>query len=144
MNIVSIYSLFPTEKDCIKHIEKVRWPDKPICPYCKSTNTTSIPSEDRHHCNTCKTAFSVTVRTIFHHTHLPLQKWLLAVNIILNAKKGISSRQLSREVLVNKDTAWRMGTKIRDAMNERWQCDLLIGIVEANKTYAGGNPRNGN
>ena len=28
-------------------------------------------------CIACRTAFSVTVGTIFHHTHMPLQKWCL-------------------------------------------------------------------
>ena len=81
MNIVRIYELFPTESDCIAHLEKVRWKVKPICPYCGSDRTTAAPTEQRHHCNNCKTSFSVTVGTIFHHTHLPLQKWLLAVSV---------------------------------------------------------------
>ena len=40
MNIVRIYELFPTESDCIAHLEKVRWNGKPICPYCRSDRTT--------------------------------------------------------------------------------------------------------
>ena len=90
MNIVRIYELYPTEADCIRHLERVRWPKKAVCWYCKSENTTPVPAERRHHCNNCNTSFSVTVGTIFHHTHLPLQKWFLAVCLILNAKKGIS------------------------------------------------------
>ena len=66
----------------------------------------------------CKTGFSVTVRTIFHHTHLPLQKWFLAVMLMLNAKKGLSALQLSRDLDVNKNTAWRIAMQIRKAMNQ--------------------------
>ena len=98
--------------------------------------------EMRHHCNNCKTSFSVTVGTIFHHTHLPLQKWFLALSLILNAKKGISSRQLARDIEVTKDTAWLMQMRIRDAMIE--QGELLSGIVEMDETYIGGKPRKGN
>jgi len=87
------------------------------------------------------TSFSVTVGTIFHKTHLPIQKWFLAVSLILNAKKGVSSRQLSRDLQVNKDTAWRISMQIRRAMNERIQRELLQGIVEADETYIGGKPR---
>jgi transposase-like protein len=143
MDIVRIYEIFPTQNDCIDHLETVRWRNKPQCPYCKSTNTTPLPKEKRHHCNNCNTSFSVTVGTIFHHTHLPLQKWFLATTLILNAKKGISSRQLSRDLHVNKDTAWRISMKIRDAMREREQRNLLTGIVEADETYIGGKPRKG-
>ncbi len=72
MNIVEIFETFPTQADCIRHLEKARWGDTATCPYCTSTRT--IPNADRHYCYECKTSFSVTVGTIFHHTHLPLQK----------------------------------------------------------------------
>lgn len=42
MNIIQIFKKFPTQKSCIKHLEKVRWGDKPICVYCGSTNTAII------------------------------------------------------------------------------------------------------
>lgn len=142
MNIVSIYRQFPTESDCIAHLERVRWSGVPVCPYCKSVRTSPMPSEHRHHCNGCNTTFSVTVDTIFHHTHLPLQKWLLAISLVLNAKKGISARQLGRDLEVNKNTAWYMGMRIRNAIIE--QGELLRGIVEMDETYIGGKPRKGN
>ena len=143
MNIVRIYQLYPAEADCIAHLEKVRWNGKPVCPYCKSTKTTALPDEQRHHCNACNTSFSVTVGTIFHHTHLPLQKWFLAITIVLNAKKGLSARQLARDLEVNKNTGWRMGMQIRAAMAEGEQRELLKGLVEADETYIGGKPRKG-
>jgi transposase-like protein len=129
MNIVSIYKIFPTEKDCLNHLEKVRWNNKPKCPYCQSTNQTPSPKEERYHCNNCNIAFSVTVGTIFHHTHLPLQKWFLALSLVLNAKKGISARQLGRDLEVNKDTAWRIAMKIRQAMTQQAQREFLTGVV---------------
>jgi len=144
MDIVTIYETFPTKDDCLAHIEKVRWGDTPTCPYCKSPNQTPMPKEIRYHCNNCNTSFSVTVGTIFHHTHLPLQKWFLAISIILNAKKGLSARQLGRDLHVNKDTAWRMAMKIRQAMTQHEQRDLLTGVVEADEAYIGGKPRKGN
>jgi transposase-like protein len=140
MNIVKIYEKFPTEGDCISHIENVRWQGKPICPYCGSDRVSA--NEHRHHCNNCNTGFSVTVNTIFHHTHLPLQKWFLAISLVLNAKKGLSARQLARDLEVNKNTAWYMGMRIRNAMFE--QGELLRGIVEMDETFIGGKPRKGN
>ena len=141
MNIRTVYKKFPTEADCIAHIERVHWGGKPVCPYCKSTRTTPMPKESRHHCNSCNTTFSVTVDTIFHHTHLDLQVWFLAISLVLNAKKGISARQLARDLEVNRNTGWYMGMRIRNAMFE--QPHLLRGIVEADECYVGGNPRPG-
>ena len=142
MNIVEIFETFPTQADCIQHLEKARWGDGPaVCPYCTSRNTAI--SERRHRCYDCRTGFSVTVGTIFHHTHMPLQKWFLAVMLILNARKGLSSMQLSRDLKVNKNTAWRIAMQIRKAMTQAEQRHLLTGIVEMDETYVGGKPRKG-
>jgi transposase-like protein len=141
MNIVSIYRKFPTEESCIAHLEAVKWKGRPVCPYCKSTKSTPLPKEFRHHCNTCNTTYSVTVGTIFHNTKLDLQKWFLGVTLMLNAKKGLSARQLARDLEVNKNTAWFMAMRIRKAMLDNG--DLLRGIVEMDETYVGGKPRRG-
>lgn len=141
MNIIQIYKMFPAQEDCLNHIENVRWGNKPICPYCESPNHSKMPKENRYHCNKCNTSFSVTVSTIFHNTKLPLQKWFLAISIILNAKKGVASRQLARDIEVTKDTAWRMQMQIRKAMGQ--YKELLQGIIEMDETYVGGKPRPG-
>ncbi|MHB8853263.1 MAG: IS1595 family transposase [Ignavibacteriaceae bacterium] len=140
MNIIQIYKIFPTQQDCIKHLEIVRWNNKPTCPYCKSLKSTPYKDNKRHHCNNCKTSYSVTVGTIFHKTKIDLQKWFLAVSLVLNAKKGISSRQLSRDLEVNKNTGWFLLMRISKAMLQ--DAKLLSGIVEADETYIGGKNNN--
>ena len=57
--------------------------------------------QHRHRCYTCKTAFSFTVGTILHHTHMPLQKRFLAVSLMLNPKKGLGQNEHTE--LKNKD-----------------------------------------
>lgn len=140
MNIIQIYKQFPKEKDCLDHLEKIRWSGKPICPYCKSDRITPVPKENRHHCNACNTSYSVTVRTIFHKTKVDLQKWFLAVSIVLNAKKGISARQMARDIEVNKNTAWYMLMRIRRAMIDNGE--LLKNLIECDETYIGGKNKN--
>jgi transposase-like protein len=143
MNIISVFEEFPTQDSCVDHLELIRWPSGPQCSYCNSHSVTSVPEAKRHHCNNCNTSFSVTVGTIFHHTHLPLQKWFLGISLILNAKKGISARQLARDLDVNRNTGWRMAMQIRKAMSQKLDRDLLTGIVEADECYVSGKPRKG-
>lgn len=142
MDIIQIFEDFPTHESCIKHLEEARWGDMPFCPYCASIKV--APHLKRWRCYDCKTSFSVMVGTIFHHTHLPLQKWFLAINLILNAKKGLSALQLSRDIHVNKNTAWRISMQIRKAMTQADQRELLTGVIEMDETYVGGKPRKGN
>lgn len=140
MNIIQIYKQFPKNEDCLRHLELVRWKGKPQCPYCKSFRSTKTKEDLRHHCNNCNTTFNVTVDTIFHNTKLDLQKWFLAISLMLNAKKGISARQLSRDIEVNKNTAWYMLMRLRKAFLE--SPELLNGIIEADETYVGGKDKN--
>lgn len=137
MDIAEVYERFPAEADCIAHLEEARWKGKPICPYCGSDRVTPMPKEHRHHCNNCNTTFSVTVGTIFHRTHLPLQKWFLALSLILNARKGCSARQLARELDINKNTAWYLSTRVRKAMIESAQRDLLQRLAGTDEAHIG-------
>lgn len=140
MNIIQVYKQFPTQEVCIKHLEEVRWHGVPVCPYCGSTLSTIVVKENRHHCNHCNLSYSVTVGTIFHKTKVDLQKWFLAISLVLNAKKGISARQLARDIEVNKNTGWFMLMRVRDALRDNGE--LLHGIVEADETYIGGKEKN--
>ncbi len=142
MNLIEVFNKYPTQKDCIEYLEKIKWQEKPICPYCKSNKSHRMPAENRHYCHNCLTSYRVTVGTIFHDTRLPLQKWFLAISLIMNAKKGIASRQLAKDIQVTKDTAWSIQMRIRKAMIET--PSLLTGIVEMDETYIGGKPRKSN
>lgn len=142
MNIIQIYRQFPTQEACIRHLEKVRWGDTPVCAYCGSDNTYPLKGELRHHCNACRKSFSVTVGTIFFDTRLPMQKWFLAIALMLNAKKGISSRQLARDLELPVKTAWSLAHRIRKAMKD--DGTLLAGVVEMDECYLGGKARKHN
>ena len=98
----------------------------------------------RWNCHDCKTSFKVTHGTVFHGTKISLQKWFLAISLILNAKKGISSYQLQRDLDLNQKTAWFILTRIRAEMANKVNSILLQGIIEADETYIGGKPRKPN
>ncbi|MFB8792165.1 MAG: IS1595 family transposase [Potamolinea sp.] len=117
--------------DCLALLEKIRWGGTPKCPYCDSTNATAYKHECRYHCNACFTSYSVTVGTLFHKTHVDLNKWFLAIRLVLNSPRGISVRQLAKEIGVNKNTAAYMLERIRKAMIE--EPDLLQNLVEIHK-----------
>lgn len=69
----------------------------------------------RHHCNACNTSFSVTVNTIFHNTRIPMQKWLAAITLYMEDEKKITVRKLADALEVNKNTAWAMLNRLKEA-----------------------------
>jgi transposase-like protein len=138
MNILEAIKKFPDQETCIHYLETLRWQNEPECPYCKSKQSSKRHETQRHQCNGCNRSYSVLVGTIFESTKLPLPQWFLAITLILNAKKGLSSRQLSRDLGINRNTGWYLQMRIRKAMQEGEDGGLFKGIVEIDETYLGG------
>lgn len=134
MNLIEITNKFPTELDAIKHFEKIRWRKKPECSYCGSDNIGSRNKDGRFHCKDCQKTFSVTTNTNIHNTRLPLKTWLFAFGVISDAKKGISAKQLERNLGIHYETAWVMYHKIRDLMSIENEGISLDDIVEMDTT----------
>ncbi len=129
MEIDQVYQKFPTKDECLSHLEKLLWRGKPTCPYCNSMRATPLQKEHRYHCHSCNTSYSVTTRTVFHRTHLPLQKWFLAISLLLGERRPISTRKLSEALNVNRNTAWLITSRIDRALIEAKQRALLRALV---------------
>ncbi|RKU14650.1 hypothetical protein C6501_07850 [Candidatus Poribacteria bacterium] len=153
MNLIEVMERFPDQESCIEHLERIRWRGTPVCPYCGSVSVApknESQEEDgvgrvgRWNCHDCKASFKVTHGTVFHGTKIQLQKWFLAIALIVNAKKSLSSHQLSRDLDMNQKSAWYLMTRIRAEMAKKTNALLLQGIIEADETYIGGKPRKAN
>ena len=48
----------------------------------------------------------MTEGRIFNDTHLSLEKWYMAVALMVNAKKGVSAKQLQRDLGTAYKTSW--------------------------------------
>ena len=92
----------------------------------------------RWNCHSCKSSFNVLSGTIFEKTRIELQKWFLAISLIVNTDKSISSHQLSRDLDLNQKTAWYMAMRIRKVMVDNG--GLLSGIVDADEADIDGKP----
>ena len=146
MNLVIIFERFPDQEACIEHMERIRFSAQAYCPLCggmKVSRKSDGARIGRWNCRDCKSSFNVLSGTIFEKTRLPLQKWFLAIGLIVNAKKSVSSCQLARDLGLNQKSAWYMQQRIRSAMATT-QGAMLQGIIEADETYVGGKPRKKN
>lgn len=145
-SIMDVFERFGTEERCVAHLARVRWPQGVECPKCNSKRMSEFEAPGKtgkmrhlYECLDCSYQFSVTVGTIFHNSHLPLTKWFLAIYMICSAKKGVSAKQLQRDLHVTYKTAWYMAHRIRLAMQEDADfCAKFSGDVEVDETYIGG------
>ena len=142
-SILEFQKHFNTDEKCRLFLEKQRWGNTPACCFCASTNVRRLKNGKRFQCNEkeCRKQFSVTVGTIAENTKIPLTKWFLAMYILANHSKGISSLQLASWLDVTQKTAWFLNHRIRQMLTEKAP-DLLDGIVEVDETWVGGKEGN--
>jgi len=132
-------------------LESERWPNGPVCPHCSCTvayKLTPKPSKKGKHvrkgvykCRDCEQQFTVTVNTIFEDSHIPLNKWLLAVHLLCASKKGMSAHQLHRMLGVTYKSAWFMAHRVRYMMGQPSFKEKLQGTIECDETYVGGKTK---
>ena len=131
-----------------EHLERIRWPEGPVCPFCGSVNRAyETKKVGRYRCGEpeCRKDFTVTVGTLFERSHIPLNVWFQAVYLLCSSKKGMSAHQLHRMLSVTYKTAWFMAHRIREAMRDGKFPGPLGGenkVVEADETYVGGKAKN--
>lgn len=152
---------FQDEDKAREYLEAMRWPDGTICPHCgligeaykltpkvkafeeiKATRKRiRKPRKGLWKCAGCRKQFTVTVKTIFEDSHIPLHKWLLAIHLLCASKKGMSAHQLMRMLDIRQyKSAWFMAHRIRYAMTGELP-EKMTGIIEADETYIGGRRR---
>src|SRR5438105_403892 len=152
LNLATLGKHFSDEDTAREFLELMRWPNGPVCPRCKSTVAYRLsPRVESKRpvrkgvlkCKGCRKQFTVTVGTIFEDSHIPLNKWLLAIHLLCSSKKGMSAHQLMRMLgLKSYKSAWFMAHRIRYAMEQGSFANKLSGIVEVDETYVGGKAKN--
>ena len=146
---------FASEEACHEYLEAARWPNGVKCLICGHSKVSKFtvkgrvreyadgtvkttPDRFMYQClnGACKYQFATTTGTLFSDTKLPLSKWMLGIALMVNAKKGLSAKQMERDLDVSYKTAWFLSHRIRKAMEEG--VNMFSGTVELDETYVGG------
>ena len=124
---------------------QMRWPEtngEAVCPQCGHDETYKITTRRKFKCKNCHHQFSVTSGTIFASRKMDFVDLLAAICILVNASKGVSMIQLSRDLDCQYKTAFVLAHKLREAMAMEVQTgEVLEGHVEIDGAYFGGHIR---
>ena len=133
------------EEKAYDTFKAMRWIDgEPVCPKCGCFEAYEITTRRKFKCKGCYAQFSVTSGTIFASRKMAFVDLLAAICIFVNAVKGISALQLSRDLDCQYKTAFVMAHKLREALAAEVAEHELSGEVEIDGAYFGGHIRPAN
>ena len=144
LSLAELFRMFPDDETARKWFERVRWPDGPYCPVCRSYNVQSDIKHKTmtHRCRDCadKTMFSLRVGTVMQGSRLGYQTWAIAIYLVTTNLKGVSSMKLHRDLKITQKSAWHLAHRIRKTFETPG--DFFAGPVEVDETYIGGLEKN--
>lgn len=145
MSIPEFLRSFGTEAQCAEAVKVARWPSGFRCTRCNSADHYVVGHGARKlfQCNGCRHQASLISGSLMEHTKLPLTTWFLAIYLLSQAKTGLSSLALKRQLGVSYPTAWLMQQKINRAMGQQESTHRLDGEVQIDDAYLGGERAGG-
>lgn len=121
-----LFKVFPDQETARTYLESRLWPHGARCPVCGLGDRIAARADGYYRCNQCREDFTVRTGTIFERSHVPLHKWLHAMYLMLTARKGVSSMQLSKELSITQKSAWFVLHRLREACGK--ELDKLRAI----------------
>jgi hypothetical protein len=139
LSLPNFFTAYGTEEQCAAALFKWRWPSEFICPECgHADGYTEVKTRGLLQCKHCRHQTSLTAGTIFAYSKLPLTTWFLAMYLLTQQKNAISTLELKRQLGVSYPTAWSVKHKLLQVMLERDAKRQLIGVIEIDDAYWGG------
>lgn len=140
MSLLEFSSRYGSESQCTQALVALRWPQGFRCPRCGGAEHCRVQHGGRllFQCNACRRQTSVTAGTLMDSSKLPLRCWFLAIYLISQAKTGLSSLTLKRQLGVDYRTAWMLHHKLMVAMADEDAKERLEGAIQMDDAYLGG------
>ncbi|HXK39009.1 MAG TPA: IS1595 family transposase [Candidatus Paceibacterota bacterium] len=112
--IVSLQKQFPDDGACLQFIFDALYRRRCSC----KGEFKRISGRRQFQCSKCRFQIAPAAGTIFHKSETSLVLWFHAILAFLNAKGGISAKQLERDLEISYKCAWRILGLIRRILDD--------------------------
>ena len=119
MNILEFMAQFPDEDSCKEYYYQKRLKEGVTCKKCQCQRHHWLASIEQFHCRCC--GFRTTLRsgTVMENSRLSFQTWFLIFFLMTNTKKGLSAREMQRQLGHKRyTTIWAIMHRIRKKMDK--------------------------
>jgi len=125
---------YSTEEACIDTMFKIKWPHGFRCPRCKNPYATTISTRrlPLYECRACHYQASLICGTVMEGSRTTLMKWFQAIYLMSNPSSSLNAVKLAAIIKVTYKTAWLMMHKLRHAISQFDNKQLLQQIVRIN------------
>src|ERR1035441_8148722 len=134
---------FANPDNCREYLVAHRWADGVTCPRCGSKKVLFQAKYNRWQCGSKHDLrqFTAKTGTIFEDSPIGLDKWLMAMWMVVNCKNGVSSYEIHRSLGITQKTAWFLDHRIRLMLEDEYAAKLS-GMIEMDETFIGGKVKN--
>ena len=143
-SLIALMGRFPNEEAACAWLEERMWPfGERHCPRCGCVGRVQGVRSKKpmpYRCSECRQYFSLRTGTLMEGSYIPLHKWLVAIYLLMEGSKGISSVKLGEWLGLQQKSAWYLAHRIREAMDG--ELAEFAGPVEMDETYIGGKEKN--
>ena len=144
LSMIQLFEKFPDEEAAAKWFEDELWPDGDrFCPHCGCYGSIQdVPKAKPmpYRCGDCGKYFSLRTNSVMARSNLPLRTWAIAMYLMMEHPKGVSSVQLAKDLGITQKSARHLAHRIREGFDYKGKC--FEGPVEVDETYIGGKEKN--
>lgn len=136
MTVLEFVDMFPDEQSCRDDFKVKREKEGVICKKCQNVDHYWLLSKEQWECKRCYFRTTLRSGSVMESSKLPVRTWYLAMMFMTFTKKGISAKELQRQLKYKRyNTIWALMHKIRNAMGNRENLYTVEGMVEFDEGY---------
>ncbi len=116
-SVMDINKIFPTEEDCLAHLEKIRWNGDVISPFDPASKVYKCAGS-RYKCKNSGKYFTVLTNTMFDNTKIPLSMWFTAIYLIIVEEKNFRASELAKILNITPKSATMVLERLNIVYNQ--------------------------
>ncbi len=112
----SLGRIFDEDAIALRLVERVRWPEDPMCPHCGAEAGWDVESRGPAACPACGQRFNAATGTMFEGSAFPLRLWLVVIHQMYLARTAMPDAELRERFGLDLPAVLSLARRIGEAM----------------------------